>query len=95
MGQVTSSRCFRACQAQYTRKADFIHTYIFPRGMTLSQRAFRGLAEAGGLGWCDQVDFAQDHAQTLRLGRFHLIYCEAGFLGGGITISQVTRVKPA
>jgi cyclopropane-fatty-acyl-phospholipid synthase len=28
-----------------------------------------------------------------RLWRFYLMYCEAGFRGGGITVAQVTLVK--
>ncbi len=102
----------------YARNADFIQTYIFPGGMLLSLSEFRGLAEARGLEWKDQVDFASDYARTLklwreafdaaveggrlpagfdahfvRLWRFYLMYCEAGFTGGGITVSQVTLLK--
>jgi cyclopropane-fatty-acyl-phospholipid synthase len=29
----------------------------------------------------------------VRLWRFYLMYCEAGFSGGGITVSQVTLLK--
>jgi len=31
----------------------------------------------------------------VRLWRFYLMYCEGGFRGGGITVSQATLVKPA
>jgi cyclopropane-fatty-acyl-phospholipid synthase len=102
----------------YARNADFIQTYIFPGGMLLSQSEFRCLAEARGLVWTEQTDFAPDYARTLqawreafdaaveggrlpagfderfvRLWRFYLMYCEAGFTGGGITVSQVTLLK--
>jgi cyclopropane-fatty-acyl-phospholipid synthase len=30
----------------------------------------------------------------IRLWRFYLMYCEGGFLGGGINVSQVTLLKP-
>ena len=29
-----------------------------------------------------------------RLWRYYLMYCEGGFRGGGITVAQVTLVKP-
>jgi cyclopropane-fatty-acyl-phospholipid synthase len=29
----------------------------------------------------------------VRLWRYYLMYCEGGFRGGGITVSQVTLVK--
>ena len=32
-------------------------------------------------------------ARFVRLWRFYLMYCEAGFSGGGITVSQVTLLK--
>ncbi|MFM6853907.1 MAG: class I SAM-dependent methyltransferase, partial [Sphingopyxis sp.] len=38
---------------------------------------------------------AQFTAQFHQLWRYYLIYCEAGFRGGGITVAQVTLVKPA
>ncbi|MET1756558.1 cyclopropane-fatty-acyl-phospholipid synthase family protein [Novosphingobium sp. RD2P27] len=31
----------------------------------------------------------------VRLWRYYLMYCEGGFLGGGIDVAQVTLVKPA
>ena len=30
----------------------------------------------------------------VRLWRYYLMYCEGGFLGGGIDVAQVTLVKP-
>ena len=34
-------------------------------------------------------------ARFVRLWRYYLMYCEGGFRGGGIDVSQVTLVKPA
>lgn len=34
-------------------------------------------------------------AAFVKLWRYYLMYCEGGFLGGGITVAQVTLVKPA
>lgn len=53
----------------YARSADFIQTYVFPGGMLVSEQAFRALAADHGLSWQDQVDFALDYAETLRLWR--------------------------
>ena len=92
--------------------------YVFPGGMLMRASEFRALAQARGLAWEDQEDFALDYAETLLewrkrfdaavaeqrlpagfdarfvgLWRFYLMYCEGGFRGGGITVSQVTLVK--
>lgn len=102
----------------YARNADFIQAYVFPGGLVIRTSEFRALAEARGLRWQDQEDFALDYAETLKawrasfdraaaadalpsgfdqrfrnLWRFYLMYCEGGFRGGGITVSQVTLVK--
>ena len=104
----------------YARSADFIQAYVFPGGLLIRTSEFRQLAEARGLCWEDQEDFALDYAETLKiwrerfdaaaragelpdgfdqrfcdLWRFYLMYCEGGFRGGGITVSQVTLVKEA
>ncbi|MGB7408647.1 MAG: cyclopropane-fatty-acyl-phospholipid synthase family protein [Pontixanthobacter sp.] len=102
----------------YADSADFIQAYVFPGGLLIRQSEFRRLAEARGLQWHDQYDFAKDYAETLRtwrenfdcaveegrlpagfdqrfvrLWRYYLMYCEGGFRGGGIDVSQVTLVK--
>jgi len=102
----------------YARSVDFIQAYVFPGGMLMRASEFRALAQARGLAWEDQEDFALDYADTLLewrkrfdraaaeqrlpagfdarfvgLWRFYLMYCEGGFRGGGITVSQVTLVK--
>lgn len=102
----------------YARNADFIQAYVFPGGLLIKASEFRALAEARGLSWRDEEDFALDYAETLKawrerfdeatrtgrlpadfderfrnLWRFYLMYCEGGFRGGGITVSQVTLVK--
>jgi cyclopropane-fatty-acyl-phospholipid synthase len=53
----------------YAGSADFIQTYIFPGGMLVSEREFRRLAAEHELDWTDQVGFALDYAETLRLWR--------------------------
>lgn len=53
----------------YASNADFIQTYIFPGGCLISVNEFRALAEARGLAWRDQHDFALDYAETLRRWR--------------------------
>lgn len=102
----------------YAKSADFIQAYVFPGGLLIRTSEFRKLAEARGLSWADQEDFAADYAATLKiwrdafdtaadagrlpagfdrrfreLWRFYLMYCEGGFRGGGITVSQVTLIK--
>jgi tRNA pseudouridine(38-40) synthase len=41
---------------------------------------------------CERASAGFD-ARFVRLWRFYLMYCEAGFAGGGITVSQVTLLK--
>jgi cyclopropane-fatty-acyl-phospholipid synthase len=53
----------------YSRNADFIQTYVFPGGMLVRESAFRRLAAERGLSWEDQVSFALDYAETLRIWR--------------------------
>ncbi len=53
----------------YADSADFIQAYIFPGGLLIRTAEFRALAEERGLRWCDQADFGQDYAETLRLWR--------------------------
>ena len=48
--------------------------------------AFDAAIDAGRL----PIDFDQ---RFVRLWRYYLMYCEGGFLGGGIGVSQVTLVK--
>jgi cyclopropane-fatty-acyl-phospholipid synthase len=53
--------------------------------------------------WRERFDLAAEQGrlpagfdeQFVRLWRFYLMYCEGGFRSGGITVSQVTLVKPA
>ena len=102
----------------YASGADFIQAYIFPGGLLIKTSEFRELAEARGLAWQDQTDFALDYAETLkewrvrfdraveqgrlpagfdarfvRLWRYYLAYCEAGFRCGNVGVHQVTLVK--
>jgi cyclopropane-fatty-acyl-phospholipid synthase len=54
----------------YAASADFIQTYVFPGGMLIHERRFRGLAEARGLDWRDRGDgFGLDYVRTLALWR--------------------------
>ena len=53
----------------YAASADFIQAYVFPGGLLIRNSEFRRLAEARGLRWEDQHDFAQDYASTLRIWR--------------------------
>ncbi len=102
----------------YAGTAEFIQAYIFPGGLLIKGSEFRELAEARGLSWQDQTDFALDYAETLklwrvrfdravdqgrlpagfddrfvRLWRYYLDYCEAGFRCGNVGVHQVTLVK--
>jgi cyclopropane-fatty-acyl-phospholipid synthase len=53
--------------------------------------------------WRDRFDDAVEEGRLpagfderfVRLWRYYLMYCEGGFLGGGIDVAQVTLVKPA
>jgi cyclopropane-fatty-acyl-phospholipid synthase len=49
--------------------------------------SFEMAAQAGRLPEAFDADF-------IRLWRFYLMYCEGGFRGGGISVAQVTLVKP-
>ncbi len=51
--------------ADYAAGADFIQTYVFPGGMLMSERAFKGLAVQHGLIWRDRDCFGPDYARTL------------------------------
>ena len=53
----------------YAANVDFIQRHVFPGGMLLSERRFRGLAEAQGLEWRDQLNFGADYAETLKRWR--------------------------
>ncbi len=53
----------------YAASADFIQAYIFPGGMLISESEFRQLAATRGLDWTDEVHFALDYAETLRIWR--------------------------
>ena len=71
---------------EWTDQADFPADYA--RTLRLWRAAFDAAVEAGQLpGGFDE--------RFVRLWRFYLMYCEAGFSGGGITVSQVTLVKRA
>ncbi len=70
----------------WTDQTDFPADYA--RTLGLWRAAFDAAVEAGRLP-------AGFDARFVRLWRFYLMYCEAGFLGGGITVSQVTLFKPA
>jgi cyclopropane-fatty-acyl-phospholipid synthase len=60
----------------------------YARTLRLWRKAFDAAVESGRLPSGFDVRF-------VRLWRFYLMYCEAGFAGGGITVSQVTLVKSA
>lgn len=53
----------------YATNVDFIQAYVFPGGLLISERAFRALAAANGLGWRDEARFGLDYAETLRRWR--------------------------
>lgn len=52
------------------------------------RRRFDAAVESGRLPPAFDKDF-------IRLWRYYLMYCEGGFLGGGIDVAQVTLIKPA
>jgi cyclopropane-fatty-acyl-phospholipid synthase len=69
---------------EWREQVDFGGDYA--RTLNLWRGAFDVAAEQGALpGGFDQ--------QFVRLWRYYLMYCEGGFLGGGINVSQVTLVK--
>lgn len=59
----------------------------YARTLRLWRKAFDAVVENG------QLPSGFD-ARFVKLWRFYLMYCEAGFAGGGITVSQVTLLKP-
>jgi cyclopropane-fatty-acyl-phospholipid synthase len=74
------------------------------RGLRWEDQADFGLDYAETLRlWRANFDAAVDDgrlpagfdARFVRLWRYYLMYCEGGFRGGGIGVSQVTLVKPA
>ena len=85
-------------------RASEFHKLAVERGLHwLDQHDF-GLDYAETLRqWRDRFDQAAAEGrlpagfdeQFVRLWRFYLMYCEGGFRSGGITVSQVTLVKPA
>lgn len=60
----------------------------YARTLRMWRTAFDAAVEEGKLP-------AGFDARFVRLWRYYLMYCEGGFLGGGINVSQVTLVKPA
>ncbi|WP_366522579.1 cyclopropane-fatty-acyl-phospholipid synthase family protein [Novosphingobium sp.] len=60
----------------------------YARTLSIWREAFDAAVETGRLP-------AGFDARFVRLWRFYLMYCEAGFAGGGITVSQVTLLKQA
>lgn len=53
----------------YAASVDFIQRYVFPGGLLLSERVFRGLAERTGFEWRDRSGFGLHYAETLRRWR--------------------------
>ena len=69
---------------EWQEQIDFGGDYA--RTLNLWRSAFDAAVERGALpGGFDQ--------RFVRLWRYYLMYCEGGFLGGGINVSQVTLVK--
>jgi cyclopropane-fatty-acyl-phospholipid synthase len=89
-GMLLSEREFRRLAAErgleWRDQTDFAGDYA--RTLRQWRAAFDAAVEAGRLP-------AGFDARFVRLWRFYLMYCEAGFLGGGITVSQVTLLKRA
>lgn len=84
------------------KNADF-RRLAAERGLSWEDQEDFGLDYAETLrGWRERFDAAeaQDRLPAgfdrrfCDLWRFYLMYCEGGFRGGGITVSQVTLVKP-
>jgi cyclopropane-fatty-acyl-phospholipid synthase len=74
------------------------------RGLTWQDREDFGLDYARTLRlWRDNLDIAAEEGHLphgfdprfVGLWRYYLMYCEGGFRGGGINVSQVTLVKSA
>ncbi len=70
---------------EWQDQVDFAEDYS--RTLRLWREAFDRAVESGRLP-------SGFDARFVRLWRFYLMYCEAGFSGGGITVSQVTLLKP-
>ena len=89
-GMLLSQSEFRRLAAarglEWTDQVDFAADYA--RTLRLWRAAFDAAVDAGSLP-------AGFDARFVRLWRFYLMYCEAGFAGSGITVSQVTLVKQA
>jgi len=51
----------------YRREPDFIQLYIFPGGMLPTKTHLNHLAQAQGFSICNQHNFGQDYAETLKL----------------------------
>ncbi len=89
-GMLLSQSEFRRLAAarglEWTDQVDFAADYA--RTLRLWRAAFDAAVDAGSLP-------SGFDARFVRLWRFYLMYCEAGFAGGGITVSQVTLVKQA
>ena len=69
---------------EWLDQVDFAQDYA--RTLKLWRAAFDRAVEEGRLP-------SGFDARFVRLWRFYLMYCEAGFAGGGITVSQVTLLK--
>jgi len=87
-GMLLSTREFRrlaeARGFEWQGQEDFGPDYA--RTLNDWRRAFDEAVEAG------RMPPAFDE-RFVRLWRFYLMYCEGGFTGGGITVSQVTLIK--
>ena len=69
---------------EWSDQVDFAQDYA--RTLKLWRAAFDRAVEEGRLP-------SGFDARFVRLWRFYLMYCEAGFAGGGVTVSQVTLLK--
>jgi cyclopropane-fatty-acyl-phospholipid synthase len=87
-GLLIRESAFRALAAErglaWEDRQDFGADYA--RTLRLWREAFDRAVEEG------RLPPAFD-ARFVRLWRYYLMYCEGGFLGGGIDVSQVTLVK--
>jgi len=84
LSQTEFRRLAEARGLEWTDQTDFPADYA--RTLRLWREAFDRAVEVGKL----PAGFDE---RFVRLWRFYLMYCEAGFLGGGITVSQVTLRK--
>lgn len=89
-GMLLSESEFRRLAAErgleWQDQMDFAGDYA--RTLRLWRTAFDAAVDAGRL----PAGFDE---RFVRLWQFYLMYCEAGFIGGGITVSQVTLLKRA